>query len=141
MARKRPAFMFALGPHSRFAAVAAGAFAALSGVRPRVIEACLCEQAHSGWTGPAVRFGVLSLICTHRSGAMAEFAHDASAVSEAWNWLIVHGLLVSANGNNGSNGFCVISRRGRALTTDEDFQQFQGGRCFSQVNVASNDRR
>jgi hypothetical protein len=27
----------------------------------------------------------------------------------------VHGLLVPASGMNGSNGFCVISRRGQAI--------------------------
>src|SRR5262245_1976395 len=43
----------------------------------------LCEQAHSSLAGPALRFGVLSLICTHRSGAMAEVAHDASGLASS----------------------------------------------------------
>src|SRR4051812_48639312 len=43
------------------------------------------------------------------------------AVSEAWNWLRVQGLLVPASGTNGSNGFCVVSRRGQTISKRDDF--------------------
>jgi uncharacterized protein (TIGR02391 family) len=52
------------------------------------------------------------------------------AVSEGWNWLIVQGLLVPAPGINGSNGFYMISRRGRAINSDDDFKRFQAAAAF-----------
>jgi uncharacterized protein (TIGR02391 family) len=52
------------------------------------------------------------------------------ALSEGWNWLRVHGLIVPASGINGVHGFCVISRRGRAITTDKDFRRFREAASF-----------
>jgi len=47
------------------------------------------------------------------------------AMSEGWNWL------VPAGGINGSNGFYVISRRGQAVHTDDDFERFNKGHAAS----------
>jgi hypothetical protein len=52
------------------------------------------------------------------------------AAAEAWNWLRVQGLIVPAPGINGTHGFYVISRRGAALTTDNDFQRFRAAAAF-----------
>jgi uncharacterized protein (TIGR02391 family) len=41
------------------------------------------------------------------------------AIAEAWSWLERGGLLVAAPGSNGMNGWRVVSRRGRTLTTPE----------------------
>jgi uncharacterized protein (TIGR02391 family) len=54
----------------------------------------------------------------------------ALAVSEAWNWLHVQGLIVPASGSNGSNGWFVVSRRGRELNTQEKFQRFREAANF-----------
>lgn len=52
------------------------------------------------------------------------------ALSEGWNWLRVQGLIVPASGMNGSNGFCVIGRRGSAIATAEDFERFSQAAAF-----------
>jgi uncharacterized protein (TIGR02391 family) len=52
------------------------------------------------------------------------------AVSEAWNWLRVQGLIVPAPGINGNNGFCAISRRGNAIASDKDFKNFREAAAF-----------
>jgi uncharacterized protein (TIGR02391 family) len=52
------------------------------------------------------------------------------AVSEGWNWLIVQGLLVPAPGINGTHGFYMISRRGRAINSDDNFKHFQAAAAF-----------
>lgn len=46
------------------------------------------------------------------------------AVSEAWNWLEVQGLLIPAPGTNGSHGWRVLSRKAQALTSSADVKQF-----------------
>jgi uncharacterized protein (TIGR02391 family) len=50
------------------------------------------------------------------------------AVTEAWNWLEVHGLLIPAPGINGSNGWRVLSRKAEALTSSSDVKQFAKSR-------------
>ena len=52
------------------------------------------------------------------------------AITEAWDWLRVQGLLVSAPGINGTNGWCVISRRGQQITTRDDFGRFRSAADF-----------
>jgi hypothetical protein len=52
------------------------------------------------------------------------------AVAEAWNWLRVLGLLVPASGMNGNHGFCVISRRGQSISTNESVKRFQEAAAF-----------
>jgi uncharacterized protein (TIGR02391 family) len=52
------------------------------------------------------------------------------AVAEAWNWLCVQGLLVPAPGINGTNGFCVISRRGREIVDFGAFERFREAHKF-----------
>jgi len=42
------------------------------------------------------------------------------AITEAWNWLEVQGLLVPAPGINGSNGFRLFSRRARKMASLDD---------------------
>jgi hypothetical protein len=46
------------------------------------------------------------------------------AITEAWNWLEVQGLLVPASGINGSNGFRLFSRRARKMTSSDDVKVF-----------------
>ena len=50
------------------------------------------------------------------------------AISEAWNWLEVQGLLVPAAGTNGGMGWTVLSRRARKIKSDEDFKKFSKSR-------------
>lgn len=52
------------------------------------------------------------------------------AVAESWNWLRVQGFIVPARGMNGNSGFCQISRRGQALSTEEDFRHFREAAAF-----------
>jgi uncharacterized protein (TIGR02391 family) len=50
------------------------------------------------------------------------------AVAEAWNWLEVQGLLVTAPGINGANGWRVLSRRAERMSKVEDVQKFAKSR-------------
>ena len=52
------------------------------------------------------------------------------AVSEAWSWLLIHGLIVPASGVNGANGFMQISRRGQKITSKAEFTQFREAATF-----------
>jgi uncharacterized protein (TIGR02391 family) len=60
----------------------------------------------------------------------ARAAEIELAVSEAWNWLRMQGLIVPASGMNGNNGFCAISRRGHTIVKDEDFSHFVEAAAF-----------
>jgi uncharacterized protein (TIGR02391 family) len=50
------------------------------------------------------------------------------AVTEAWNWLEVQGLLIPAPGTNGTHGWRVLSRQAEALTSSADVKQFAKSR-------------
>lgn len=50
------------------------------------------------------------------------------AVTEAWNWLEVQGLLIPAPGINGTNGWRLLSRKAEALTSSADVKQFAKSR-------------
>jgi uncharacterized protein (TIGR02391 family) len=50
------------------------------------------------------------------------------AITEAWNWLEVQGLLVPAPGINGSNGFRLFSRRAREMALLDDVKIFARSR-------------
>jgi uncharacterized protein (TIGR02391 family) len=46
------------------------------------------------------------------------------ALAEAWNWLLVHGLLIPEPGINGSNGFMLLSRRGQNILANGSFKTY-----------------
>jgi hypothetical protein len=50
------------------------------------------------------------------------------AITEAWNWLEVQGLLVPASGINGSNGWRRFSRRAERMRSINDVKQFARSR-------------
>lgn len=50
------------------------------------------------------------------------------AVTEAWNWLEVQGLLIPSPGINGTNGWRVFSRKAEALASPADVKQFAKSR-------------
>ena len=50
------------------------------------------------------------------------------AVTEAWNWLEVQGLLIPAPGGNGSYGWRVLSRKAEKLASSAEVQQFAKSR-------------
>ena len=50
------------------------------------------------------------------------------AIAEAWSWLEVQGLLVTAPGSNGSAGFRVLSRRAEKMASREDVEKFARSR-------------
>jgi len=53
------------------------------------------------------------------------------ALSEAWNWLIVNGLLVPEPGPNGNNGWMVLTRRGsRLIKSPADFRTYKDAATF-----------
>ena len=52
------------------------------------------------------------------------------AVSEAWNWLRVQGLFVPQPGMNGSNGWCILSRKGAAIKDREGFDKLRAASTF-----------
>lgn len=50
------------------------------------------------------------------------------ALTEAWVWLEVQGLLIPAEGNNGQNGWRRLSRRALKIKDKRDFQAFSATR-------------
>ena len=52
------------------------------------------------------------------------------AVAEAWNWLIVQGMLVPEPGINGTNGFMLLSRRAERLLRDGKFKTYARSAAF-----------
>jgi uncharacterized protein (TIGR02391 family) len=50
------------------------------------------------------------------------------AVTEAWNWLEVQGLLVPSAGTNGLNGWRTLSRKAERLKTSADVREFAKSR-------------
>ena len=51
----------------------------------------------------------------------------AAAISEAFQWLEVAGLLMPAPGTNGNSGFRVLTRRGRRLRDNGNALQYKAG--------------
>jgi len=52
------------------------------------------------------------------------------AFAEAWAWLEAQGLLVPAEGINGTNGFRHLSRRARQFASDTDFADYRIARLI-----------
>lgn len=52
------------------------------------------------------------------------------AAAEAWNWLVVQGLLVPEPGYNGTNGFMLLSRRAQRLLADGSFNTYVRSLAF-----------
>lgn len=52
------------------------------------------------------------------------------AVAEAWNWLVVQGLLIPEPGYNGINGFMLLSRRAQKLVADGSFNTYARSLAF-----------
>lgn len=52
------------------------------------------------------------------------------AVAEAWNWLLVQGLLIPEPGYNGTNGFMLLSRRAQKLLADGSFKTYARSLSF-----------
>ena len=52
------------------------------------------------------------------------------AVAEAWNYLLVQGLLVPEPGYNGTNGFVLLSRRAQKLLADGSFNIYARSLAF-----------
>jgi uncharacterized protein (TIGR02391 family) len=52
------------------------------------------------------------------------------AFAEAWAWLEAQGLLVPAEGINGTNGFRHLSRRARQFSSEDDFADYRIARLL-----------
>jgi uncharacterized protein (TIGR02391 family) len=52
------------------------------------------------------------------------------ALSEAWNWLEVQGLLITTPGINGTHGWRTLSRRAQQMRTAEDLKKFSKSRII-----------
>ncbi|WP_063799724.1 TIGR02391 family protein [Bradyrhizobium jicamae] len=50
------------------------------------------------------------------------------AVTEAWNWLEVQGLLIPAPGTNGAHGWKAFSRRAEKMQSQEEIREFSRSR-------------
>jgi uncharacterized protein (TIGR02391 family) len=57
-------------------------------------------------------------------------AEVALAFSEAWAWLEAQGLIVPAPGENGRNGWRVLSRRARRFENEAEFAQYAVARMI-----------
>jgi hypothetical protein len=52
------------------------------------------------------------------------------AIAEAWNWLVVQGLLIPEPGYNGTNGFMLLSRRAQRLLAEGSFSTYARSLAF-----------
>lgn len=52
------------------------------------------------------------------------------AISEAWNWLAVQGMLIPEPGVNGNNGFMMFSRRATLLLSQNSFKNYAKSVAF-----------
>lgn len=52
------------------------------------------------------------------------------AIAEGWQWLIMNMLIVPAAGLNGTNGWHVLSRRGKKILEDGGFDTFRAASAF-----------
>jgi uncharacterized protein (TIGR02391 family) len=52
-------------------------------------------------------------------------------VTEAWHWLEVQGLLITASGVNGAHGWRVLSRRAQRFQSADDIKKFSKSRRLS----------
>ena len=51
--------------------------------------------------------------------------NDAESVlAEAWNWLLIQGLLIPEPGPNGNNGWMLFSRRAKAVLANYSFKTY-----------------
>lgn len=67
----------------------------------------------------------LQSITSHINGYPQNRRKEAElALAEAWNWLLVHGLLIPEPGINGSNGFMLLSRRGQNVLATGSFKTY-----------------
>jgi len=66
----------------------------------------------------------------HRSPYGQRRVEVEQAAAEAWDWLRYNGLLITAPGINGNNGWCFVSRRGREIETPEDFSRYRDAATF-----------
>ncbi len=109
----------------------------LLALAPEELAPYLLEVIKTQLQNGMCTLGNLTLVSL--SGGTAAYQHSSYgarekeitlATSEAWNWLYVQGLIVPASGMNGSNGWFVVSRRGQALNTKDDFQRFREAAAF-----------
>jgi hypothetical protein len=52
------------------------------------------------------------------------------AVAEAWAWLLAQGLILPAEGMNGTNGYRRLSRRAHRMESEAEFASFQTARLL-----------
>ena len=52
------------------------------------------------------------------------------AVAEAWNWLLVQGLLIPEPGINGTNGWMMLSRRAHQILSSGTFRTYARSMAF-----------
>ena len=78
----------------------------------------------------------------HRNDGATPYPHHLQsavelAMAEAWSWLEAQGLLVSAGGMNGNNGYRLLSRRAQKLADERDFKSFQIARTLPRESLHS----
>ncbi len=55
------------------------------------------------------------------------------AVAEAWNWLIVQGLIIPQPDSNGTNGWMLLTRRGQRLLSNNSFKTYARNMAFPKI--------
>lgn len=46
------------------------------------------------------------------------------ALAEAWNWLLIQGLIIPEPGTNGNNGWMLLSRRAQNILANDSFKNY-----------------
>lgn len=63
-------------------------------------------------------------------GYLNRHAEIEMALAEAWNWLIVQGLLIPTPGMSGNNGWMRLTRRAEAALQNDTFKTYARGAAF-----------
>jgi uncharacterized protein (TIGR02391 family) len=114
----------------------------LLALEPQELAPFVLEVAKSQLQNDIICLNNLSLTRAQRgtpqyqqSAYAARDAEITAAVAEAWDWLRIKGLLTTAPGLNGNNGFCFVGRRGRAIEDANDFNRFREAAAFPKSSL------
>src|SRR4051794_3475840 len=85
--------------------------------------------------GPQIHYGNLSNELFSSNSGAPSYPRESQdeillALTEAWAWLEAQGLIVPADGINGSNGWRRLSRRALKMESEVDFSNFRTARLL-----------
>jgi uncharacterized protein (TIGR02391 family) len=101
----------------------------LVALAPEELAEVVLRLAHEHRQNDKVHLQVLASHIRGTPGASDGYPQNRKkdaelALAEAWNWLLVQGLLIPEPGTNGNNGWMFLSRRARAILVNDSFKTY-----------------